>query len=101
MPERLRRSLYRTSGVLEAVSPATAAEAPLESVAIWAAARYPKRRYPAAFIGASNGAAVHLAAALGAPWLPQTFLMPVRENGISHDDPAADAAWAVPWRNTS
>ncbi len=57
VPERLRRSLCRMSGVLEAVSPA---------------------------------------AALGAPWLPQTFLMPVRRGGISPDDPAGDAAWAPP-----
>ncbi|AWP23730.1 hypothetical protein C4901_10670 [Acidiferrobacter sp. SPIII_3] len=96
VPERLRRSLYRMSGVLEAVPPAAAAGAALESVADWAVDRYPRRRYPAALIGASNGAAVHLAAALGAPWLPQTFLMPVRRDGISPDDPAADAAWAVP-----
>ena len=71
VPERLRRSLYRMSGVLEAVPPAAAAGAALESVADWAVDRYPRRRYPAALIGASNGAAVHLAAALGAPSLPQ------------------------------
>ena len=31
-------------------------------------------------LGSANGAAVHLAAALGIPWLPQTFLTPVRRH---------------------
>jgi hypothetical protein len=54
---------------------------------------YPRRRYPLALIGSSNGAAVHLAAALGAPWLPQTFLVPVRNRGNDPDDPRRDLEW--------
>jgi hypothetical protein len=45
-------------------------------------------------IGSSNGAAVHLLAALGVPWLPQTFLMPVARAGLDPDEPKADMAWA-------
>lgn len=37
-----------------------------------------------------NGAVVHLAAALGVPWLPQTLLLAVRHDGLDPDDPAAD-----------
>lgn len=48
---------------------------------------YPRRRYPAVVIGSSGGALVHLCAALGVPWLPQTLLLPVRRRGISPDDP--------------
>jgi hypothetical protein len=55
---------------------------------------YPKRPYPAAVIGSSNGALVHLCAALGIPWLPQTFLIPVRRSGVHPDEPAQDMAWA-------
>jgi hypothetical protein len=44
----------------------------LESVAAWVAAHYRNRRYPAVVIGEPHGAAVHLAAALGAAWLPTT-----------------------------
>jgi len=46
-------------------------------------------------VGSSNGAVVHLAAALGAPWLPQTLLLPVRHGGVHPDDPAGDLATAV------
>ena len=51
---------------------------------------YPSRRYPMALIGSSNGAAVHLAAAMGAPWLPQTFMVPVRNPSNDPDDPRRD-----------
>lgn len=47
---------------------------------------YPDRRYDAAFIGSSNGALMHMAAALGVPWLPQTFLCPVRVPFSDPDD---------------
>lgn len=51
---------------------------------------YPRRRHPAVFVGSSNGALVHLAAAVGAPWLPQTVLVPIRRSGVHPDDPGAD-----------
>lgn len=49
---------------------------------------YPRRRYPAVFVGSSNGAMIHLAALIGAPWLPQTLLIPVRRRGGGPDQPA-------------
>ena len=59
---------------------------------------YPRRSYPAIMIGASNGALVHLCAALGMPWLPQTFLIPVHNRGTDPDEPCeamqAGARWA-------
>jgi len=54
---------------------------------------YPKRHYPSAVIGSSNGALVHLSAALGIPWLPQTFLIPVRRSGVPPDEPAEELEW--------
>ncbi len=57
-------------------------------------AQYPRRKYPAIAIGSSNGALVHLFAALGIPWLPQTNLMLVnRDEPIEPDDMAQDAEW--------
>jgi hypothetical protein len=44
-------------------------------------------------IGSSNGAAVHLCAALGIPWLPQTVLIPVQHPGIPADEPKQDMEW--------
>ncbi|GAB3893440.1 hypothetical protein GCM10029964_070220 [Kibdelosporangium lantanae] len=57
----------------------------MESVARWVTGHYEPRRYPGVLVGSSNGAAVHLATALGFPWLPQTLLIPVRWRG---NDPA-------------
>jgi hypothetical protein len=48
-----------------------------DQLGAWVTTQYPRSTtFPAAFIASSNGAAVHLAAAMGAPWLPQTFLVP-------------------------
>ena len=55
---------------------------------------YPQRTYPAVAVGSANGTAVHLWAALGTPWLPQIFLIPVARSGIPPDEPQADAHWA-------
>jgi hypothetical protein len=54
----------------------------------WACSLYSKRRYPAIFIGSSNGAMTHLCAALGVPWLPQTYLALVRQLFTDPNDPA-------------
>ena len=58
-----------------------------EEIARWAAELYPRRTYPAIALGSSNGALVHLYAALGIPWLPQTVLIPVRQNVAGPDQP--------------
>lgn len=58
--------------------------------------RYPRRHYPVVFVGSSNGAVVHLAAALGVPWLPQTLLLAVRTGGLDPDNPAADMRAMTP-----
>src|SRR6266851_6835286 len=47
-------------------------------------------------VGSSNGAAVHLWAALGIPWLPQTFLVPVARSGVPPDEPLEELRWAEP-----
>jgi len=93
LPARLRERVYAASGGLTAV-PAKRLDRPFaEEVAAWMTSRYPRRRFPLALIGSSNGAAVHLAAALGAPWLPQTFMVPVRNPGNNPDDPHRDLEW--------
>jgi hypothetical protein len=38
-------------------------------------------------IGSGSGALVHLCTALDMPWLPQTFLIPVRQSGVHPDEP--------------
>ena len=94
LPRRLQEQIYIWSGWYEAITPEQLQEVNTEQVAAWMASLYPQRQYPAVMVGSSNGAAVHLCAALGIPWLPQTFLIPVARSGIPPDEPQADAEWA-------
>lgn len=84
LPARLREWGYAVGGMAEGISLQQASELDVEGIAEWMVSEYPEREYPAAFIGSSNGAMIHLAAAMGSPWLPQTFLCPVR---ALHNDP--------------
>ena len=86
LPKRAREKIYITSGAFETVSPRRLPKLQLDEVATWLADEYPPGPYPAVAVGSSNGALVHLYAALGIPWLPQTFLIPVRQR-VHPDDP--------------
>jgi hypothetical protein len=68
---------------------ASVGEIDADQVARWIVEHYPPRRYPAVVVGSPHGAAVHLAAAAGVPWLPGGFEMVVRWPEGSVDDPAA------------
>ncbi|GAA3928324.1 hypothetical protein [Actinoplanes auranticolor] len=46
-------------------------------VASWITGHYPAGPYPAVVLGSAHGGAAHLAAALGAPWLPTSFTVTV------------------------
>jgi hypothetical protein len=84
LPWPLLRQIYTRIGAAEGIDPARLGDVDLDAVARWLAEQYPRRRYPAAFIGSSNGAVTHLAAAMGAPWLPGTVLVPVGRVGDPH-----------------
>lgn len=88
LPDAWKERAYAVSGWAEAFPAEQTAGVRSDALAEWAVGHYPKRRYPVVFIGSSNGAAIHLAAALGAPWLPQTLLLPVRRRGGAPDEPA-------------
>lgn len=90
LPEGPRRGLYAWLGAAEGVPADRLGDIDLEAVASWIVDHYPRRRYPGVAIGSSNGAAVHLYAATGIPWLPQTVLVPVRR-GANDPDDAVDA----------
>lgn len=93
LPVALRRQVYIWSGWSEAVSIRRLAGVRTAEIADWAVQQYPRKRYPAAMIGSSNGALMHLCAALGIPWLPQTVLIPVRRHGVDAGDPAGELEW--------
>jgi hypothetical protein len=86
LPWPIRRRVYIVSGWLESLPPDKIDRVSADAIAEWVVGAYPERSYPAIAIGSSNGAAVHLYAALGIPWLPQTFLVPVRQS-VHPDDP--------------
>ena len=88
LPNRLKKWIYAVSGGMEATRPSQLSRVRSERMAKWTVDRYPKRRYPALAIGSASGALAHLCAALGAPWLPQTVLIPVRAE-VDPDDPRA------------
>ncbi|UUP16552.1 hypothetical protein [Nitratireductor thuwali] len=90
LPVPLRRQIYAAATGMEAVPRRSIGDIGLDEIADWAAGLYPQRRYPAVFIGSSNGALAHLATALGVPWLPQTFLVALRRKGRGVDDPRGD-----------
>jgi hypothetical protein len=92
LPRFLRRKVYAVSGALEGITPRQLGRVRAERVAQWTVEKYPRRKYPAVMLGSSGGAFVHLCAALGIPWLPQTFLVPVRAR-IHPDDPQAALAF--------
>ena len=86
LPKRLRQKAFIAGGAMETVSPRRMGRTDVEEVSEWVTGEYPHRQYPAVAVGSSNGAMVNLYAALGMPWLPQTFLIPVRQR-VHPDDP--------------
>lgn len=97
LPWKLQRSIYVKGSIKGTVDPQKLGEVQAEDYMRWVTQFYPKKKYPAILIGSSSGPAVHLAAAMGIPWLPQTFLIPVKTPGLSADEPIRRMEWAKPW----
>jgi hypothetical protein len=93
LPESSRRGLLRDEARAGAVPPGAVAAIDAEAVAAWITEHYPEPSYPAVLLGSPHGAAVHLAAALGAAWLPTAFTVTVPWPGGS----AADWSGALDW----
>jgi hypothetical protein len=88
LPVPARQGIYSLFSGAEGRPETDVGRLDVEPVSTAIAGVYPRRRYPAVVVGSSSGALTHLCAALGVPWLPQTLLIPVRQRGISPDDPA-------------
>ncbi|KAA2254037.1 hypothetical protein F0L68_30965 [Solihabitans fulvus] len=91
LPHAARDRAFAAVGALGGVPPGQLGHVDLGRTAQWVVDQYRPsgKRYPGVVIGASNGAAVHLCAALGMPWLPQTTLLPILWQGNDPDRPAA------------
>jgi hypothetical protein len=93
LPAGARQWIYARSGILETVPESRLGSLDGERVAAWLVGRYPRETtWPAAVIGSPSGALTHLCAAVGMPFLPQGFLVPVRQHGRHVDDARAEVA---------
>lgn len=92
LPFSFRQKIYRWSGGWTALDPGRLGAIRAEEISDWVIRQYPRRRYPAILIGSSDGAAIHLGAAMRIPWLPQTFLAAVRRR-LDPDEIEADIEW--------
>jgi hypothetical protein len=98
LPQNLKETIYIESGVMEALQPEEAGQINAEEFCKWVVNCYPERQYPAILVGSASGAMVHLAAALGIPWLPQTFLVSLKRPRHMHvDKPEETMEWATPY----
>lgn len=88
LPERTRARLYRTAAHIQAVPARCASRLDVDELDQWLVDQYGEGPFPAVVVGVPSGAAVHLAAALGAPFLPQTTLSSIRHRTNHPDDPA-------------
>lgn len=93
LPRVAAEQMYSWGGWVDAIPLKKLDDVDFEQVSHGVAEMYPKRRYPAVVIGSTNGAAVHLAAALGIPFIPQTLLVVVRRH-LHPDEPRKDLEWA-------
>lgn len=88
LPAPARARLYRRAVRWDAIPECSLSSLRPEILSRWFVRLYPRRRYPLVLLGPSNGAAIHLAAALGVPLLPQDFALAVRRSGLHPDEPA-------------
>ncbi|MEU5940105.1 hypothetical protein ABZ807_13110 [Micromonospora sp. NPDC047548] len=88
-PEAVRRAAAARAAGRVALTPDQTAEVDAERVARWFVDQYPRRRYPGVVLGSPHAAAVHLAVALGVPWLPAAFEMTAHWTRGAVDRPRA------------
>lgn len=96
LPERTRAQLYRTAAFVQAVPARHAHRLDIDELDQWVVDQYGPGPFPAVVVGVPSGAAVHLAASLGAPFLPQTTLTSIRHRTTHPDDPAGAMAAIAP-----
>ncbi len=93
LPEQERWPALARDARGEALPYEAAGAIDAEAVADWIVGHYPEPSRPAVVLGSAHGAAVHLAAALGAAWLPSGFRVTFDRPDGDAGDPAAAMAW--------
>ena len=95
LPRSLQEFVYTKGSAKEGISVDSLQDVSSEVVSEWVVNEYPQQYYPAVAIGSSCGALVHLYAALGIPWLPQTYLIPVNHPGFEPNDVEPYVDWGI------
>ncbi|AEV86984.1 hypothetical protein ACWT_5965 [Actinoplanes sp. SE50] len=95
LPDRARRAALTAEAAGEALPVALAGHVDAEAVARWVTGHHRSPRYPAVVLGSPHGAAVHLAAACGAAWLPTSFTVTLPWPGGDPGDWAAARDWGA------
>jgi hypothetical protein len=95
LPEELRRRALAARAVDEAVPLAEMDDIDAEAVAAWIVDQFAAATYPAVVLGSPHGAAVQLAAACGAAWLPTSFTVTAPWPGGSAGNWVAAMAWGA------
>jgi hypothetical protein len=95
LPRPLQEFVYTTGSANEGIPVDSLKDVRSEVISQWMVNEYPQREYPAVAIGSSCGALVHLYAALGIPWLPQTYLIPVGHPGFEPNDTQPFLEWGI------
>ncbi|KMQ49955.1 hypothetical protein CHISP_3169 [Chitinispirillum alkaliphilum] len=79
VPFLLRRYLFMLAIYLDRVPLGKISNLKIDAILQQMVKLYPQKRYDAIAVGSSSGAAVHLCAACGIPWLPHTSLIYTRK----------------------
>ena len=87
LPIRARRGSFSAQGVLQGVPLDQARHISAAELSEWVVSQYGRGPYQVVVVGCASGAALHLAAALHAPFLPQTLLVAVRDLQTHPDNP--------------
>ncbi|RKR92494.1 hypothetical protein BDK92_6935 [Micromonospora pisi] len=94
-PESVRRSAVARAGGRAALPVRQVGQVDAEWVARWMVDHYPPGQYPGVVLGSPSGAAVHLATALGMPWLPAGFEVAVQWPQGAVDNLAGSLAYGA------
>lgn len=90
---RVGRAAYALTGWSETVPESEIASIRSEEISWSVLDLYPQQSPQAVVIGSANGALIHLCAAMQVPWLPQTFLLPIRRRRIHPDNVMEAFEW--------
>jgi hypothetical protein len=95
LPSDSRWGALAREASAEALPSTAAGMIDAEAVAEWITSRYRKPRYSAVLLGAPHGAAVHLAAAMDAAWLPTSFPVTLEWPGGAVGDWGGAMQWGA------